>query len=188
MRGAVTALRKQLSHLDPGLRYVRERREPIDMPEFIEGWSDHHRDRLGRKSISVHVEVLRATQFVVEMNRGKLTQVLDNLVNNSEYWIVDDIQKGLAVAGRVDLVLECPVVRVSDSGPGVSRPIEAAVFEPFVTAKPREHGRGLGLFICRQLLEPEGCQLRLLPDRNEHERRHIFELDLRGALSDDGAH
>lgn len=39
---------------------------------------------------------------------------------------------------------------VVDQGPGISDSVAERVFEPFVTTKPR--GTGLGLFICRQII------------------------------------
>ena len=46
------------------------------------------------------------------------------------------------------------VVRIRDSGPGIAPPILARLFEPFVSGK--ETGLGLGLSICRRLLEANG--------------------------------
>ncbi|HEY7156578.1 MAG TPA: ATP-binding protein [Gemmataceae bacterium] len=45
-------------------------------------------------------------------------------------------------------------VRIHDTGPGIAAPILARLFEPFVSGK--ETGLGLGLSICRRLLEANG--------------------------------
>jgi len=55
------------------------------------------------------------------------------------------------------------------------------VFEPFVTNKPAGKGRGLGLFIVRQLLRAAGATVDLLPDRNRYGSLYILEIDLGGA-------
>ena len=39
-------------------------------------------------------------EFAVNMNKGKLTQVFDNLVLNAEYWLRDAIRAGRTKSGR----------------------------------------------------------------------------------------
>ena len=57
--------------------------------------------------------------FSVNMNRGKLTQVFDNLVLNAEYWLREAIRSKAVNSGKITLVLDAPVVRVRDNGWGV---------------------------------------------------------------------
>jgi len=44
-------------------------------------------------------------------------------------------------------------VSVRDSGPGISDAVMARIFEPFFTTKPAGEGSGLGLDICRKIVE-----------------------------------
>jgi signal transduction histidine kinase len=46
---------------------------------------------------------------------------------------------------------------VRDSGPGVRDEVRNTLFQPFVTTKP--HGAGLGLYVCRQIVERSGGTL-----------------------------
>lgn len=71
---------------------------------------------------------------------------------------------------------------IADNGLGVDPAIEPLLFQPFVTTKPRGEGRGLGLFITQQLLDSVGCEISLDPQRNEHGRKYIFQIDLSGAI------
>ena len=75
-----------------------------------------------------------------------------------------------------------PFVRIHDDGSGIDPSVEHAIFEPFVSAKAKGQGRGLGLFIVKQLLDSEGCSIGLLPERNKRGRFYKFQIDLRGAL------
>ena len=97
------------------------------------------------------------------MNRGKLTQVFDNLVLNAEYWLKEAIRAEHVSGGKITVEVDAPFVRVSDNGRGVDETVEKSLFEPFVTMKRSAEGRGLGLFVCRQLLDSESCDLVLLP-------------------------
>jgi C4-dicarboxylate-specific signal transduction histidine kinase len=49
---------------------------------------------------------------------------------------------------------------LSDNGPGLPPGLEAQIFEPFFTTKERGHGTGLGLAVCRQLMESFGGGIR----------------------------
>lgn len=184
VRASVAGLRKELSHFAPSLRFVRERRETIEVPEFASDIADYYRSRWKERKILISVRNDSTGPFEVRASRGKLTQVLDNLLLNSEYWVgVAQKQKRID-EGRVTIALRRPFLRVSDNGPGVEPAAEESLFEPFVTRKPRGTGRGLGLFIVKQLLDSEGCDITLAPERNDAGRRYRFDIDLSGVLRD----
>jgi len=177
----IAGFRKQLSHLDPSLRYVREQREEISMVTFFREIQEFYRERFGRNNISLVIEEPHK-DFTILLNRGKLTQVIDNLLLNSEYWLQEDLRKATIEEAKIVVRIQDPFVEVYDTGRGVSPSVEHQLFQPFVTTKPKGTGRGLGLFINRQLLEASNCQISLLPDRNQFKRRYIFRIDFTGAL------
>ena len=182
VRSSVAGMRKQLTHLTPSLRYVREKREPIDVPAFLADLVEFYEAKLSANGIEMTVEGAAPGGFVVRMNKGKLTQVFDNVVLNAEYWLKEAIRAGAIQRGEITLVVDAPRVRIGDNGRGVEETVEEELFEPFVTMKRKGEGRGLGLFVCRQLLESESCGIELLPERNERKRRYAFEIDLSGAV------
>lgn len=182
VQSSVMALRKQMSFLSPSLRYVREQRHDIEIGEFTAELVEFYRERLGKNKIGMLVTHADTTSFMVRMNRGKLTQVIDNLVLNSEYWLKEDIAQGRLQSGTITIDLSRPFLRLSDDGSGIDPTIEHALFEPFVSAK--KQGRGLGLFIIKQLLDSEGCSIGLVPERNRRKRLFKFQIDLRGALDE----
>ena len=47
----------------------------------------------------------------------------------------------------------CVVVRITDSGCGIPPEIQGRIFEPFFTTKPAGEGSGLGLDICRKIVD-----------------------------------
>lgn len=182
VRSSVAAMRKQLAHLTPSLRYLRERRERIDLFPWTTELAAFYNETLSSKETAITVVRGGSQRFAVRMNKGKLTQVFDNLILNAEYWLKEAIRAGSTKHGEITLFLDAPTVRVMDNGRGVAESVEEALFEPFVTTKRGGDGRGLGLFVVRQLLDSESCGIALLPDRNSGGRRYIFALDLSGVL------
>lgn len=178
VESAVSGLRRQLAHLNPSLRYTRERRERLTLSTFCREVADYHKQRWSAGPLDVIVECLN--DFIVEINRGKLTQILDNLLLNSEYWLMQAHRVGAIKEPRISILIQSPYVTVCDNGRGVDRAVEASLFEPFVSTKKRTEGRGLGLYVVTQLLGSEGASVALAPERNSHGNLYKFELDLGG--------
>ncbi|MER5766108.1 ATP-binding protein [Streptomyces sp. NPDC002082] len=78
---------------------------------------------------------------------------------------------------RVHLRVNKPFLYISDSGPGIDPAVEELLFEPFITTKPSSEGRGLGLFVVKQLLAVDGVTIELTPERNDRGRRSTFRID-----------
>lgn len=179
---SVHALRKQLAHLAPSLRYIRERKDEIALRDFFEHEvMDYYRPlRFDKHDIDLTIET--RANFSISMSQGKLTQVVDNLLLNSEYWLIQDLRLKRIEHGVIKIEIAKPFLRVSDNGLGIDPTVEDSLFEPFVTRKPLGKGRGLGLFIVRQFLSSDGSTITVLPKRNKFGRLYIFELNLTGAL------
>lgn len=178
VESAIVALNRQLSHIEPSLRYAREKRELIQVAEFLESLAEFHNGRWVNGQIRMSVMNSSDSSLTVEMNRGKLTQIFDNLIYNSEHWLGESLRLGRIDRGQIKANVGLNTVAFSDNGPGIEPAIEQTLFEPFVSKK--RGGRGLGLFIVRELLAGEGGAVRLLPKRNSHDRRYIIELDFSG--------
>src|SRR5262249_26099468 len=52
----VAALRKELQHLAPSLKYVRHQREPIPLADFVREMEEYHRPRLGANGIRIETK------------------------------------------------------------------------------------------------------------------------------------
>ena len=183
VRSSISGLRRQIAHLAPSMRYVRERRERFALGDLLGEVADYFTARWDGEKLRVSLNAV--DDVTVLMNRGKAIQVFDNLLLNSEYWLREDVRLGRLERGEVSIHAVGASVRVADNGQGVDPEIEHSLFEPFTTRKPRGRGRGLGLFIVERLLETDGCSISLLSDRNSAGRRYIFNVDLGSVVVDD---
>lgn len=70
------------------------------------------------------------------------------------------------------------VIAVSDDGPGVASEIRERLFEPFVTTKTTGRGAGLGLSVCRRILDELGGTIDLRSTDSAPSRGTTFEIRL----------
>jgi PAS domain S-box-containing protein len=94
-------------------------------------------------------------------DRIQIQQVLVNLMLNAIDAMADSSRRELEVKTAL-LDDETTAFSVTDSGTGLVAEIADHLFEPFVSTKP--NGMGLGLSICRSIVEAHGGRLRTEPN------------------------
>lgn len=166
---------QQLRHVSPALRYARESKDTFDLGHFFESQKSQFYDHYLKK-YEASLEVKNEIPLSITINEGRFIQVMDNLINNSCYWLRQ--QGDFAEIPTILISINRPWLYVSDNGKGIAPAVEESLFEPFVTMKPKGQGRGLGLFIVRQLLDAVGCSIVLDERRNSYDRRYIFAINL----------
>jgi signal transduction histidine kinase len=182
IKSATIALQKQMSFLSPTLRYVREKRHEIIVEDFIDELVEYYKERMENNFISLKISNNDDAPFEIKINKGKLIQVVDNLVLNSEYWLKENMKPEKVKKGVIRFEIMSPYLQIYDDGRGIDRSVENTLFEPFISTK--SNGRGLGLFIVKQLLDSEGCNIELLPERNKRNQLFKFQIDLRGVIDE----
>lgn len=177
----VASLKSQMKHLDSSMKYAREKKETIKIGEMLK---EEEIAYYQNKPNCSHIDFrcIAENDFAVTMNKGKFIQVMDNLINNSIYWL-NAYQNKITGKPTISIRVDNPWVYVEDNGLGVDPTIEEGLFEPFATRKPKGEGRGLGLFIVRQLLDSIGCEIILDPIKNEHKRRYRFSINLSNVIT-----
>jgi PAS domain S-box-containing protein len=102
-----------------------------------------------RLDLDEHVEA-------IEADRGRVRQILNNLVTNALEALesVSDPQLEIATHLEASPEAEYAAVTVCDNGPGFPRELLGRVFDPYVTSKPK--GTGLGLAIVKKIIEEHG--------------------------------
>ena len=143
-------------------RKVDLERELVDLNDVTLEVLKSFREELQDHDVIARTE-LTTELPTVEGHRSQLRQVVFNLVHNS----LEAMEK---MTGRTRTLLlrteihgrDAIAVTVEDSGPGIDPKQLDGIFEAFVTTKSR--GMGLGLAICRAIVERHGGQLSAVSD------------------------
>ncbi|MGD8292913.1 MAG: ATP-binding protein [Desulfobacterales bacterium] len=121
----------------------------VNLKEVISDVLVFHNKEAEYRNINVFVDIPKDISEI-ETDRGKLQQVLLNLVNNAFQAVDDgcnlDITASSEEANRVSIT-------ISDNGCGMPEENLTKIFEPFFTTKERGKGTGLGLTITYGLVK-----------------------------------
>lgn len=90
----------------------------------------------------------------------QLHQVIVNLVANAHQAMRRTAApRRIRLTTRRDRARARVQLEIADTGPGIPHDIQARIFEPFFTTKPPGQGTGLGLSLCRGIIEEHGGTL-----------------------------
>ncbi|MGH7125670.1 MAG: ATP-binding protein [Stellaceae bacterium] len=106
-----------------------------------------------RATVEISVEPGLPSAFI---DKVQIQQVLLNLIRNAVEAMAESPRRSIVISAfpSGDDLIE---VRVADTGPGLAPEVRERLFQPFTTTKP--HGMGVGLSICRSIVEAHGGQL-----------------------------
>jgi len=100
------------------------------------------------------------------IDKIQMQQVLQNLIQNAIEAMQDKHIKEKRIHIQTEAIEDGINITISDTGAGFSKELIHKVFMPFFTTKA--HGRGMGLAICRSIIEAHGGQFTINPNSNNH--------------------
>lgn len=116
---------------------------------------------LGAAQASVKLQTqLPQDVILVSIDKVQIQQVMINLVRNAVEAMQESPRRSLTIA--IDRDENFARVSVRDTGSGLTPEVAASLFQPFVTTK--EDGLGIGLSICRTIVEVHGGKLWMEPN------------------------
>ncbi|HLX61429.1 MAG TPA: ATP-binding protein [Planctomycetota bacterium] len=148
--------------------------KPEDICELLEQSLTMVRHDMSTKRIALHKDLCELPRLRVDGNKVK--QVLINLLMNAIQAVQEDGRLDVATSlsgaaqmrdaginfppeNKLGSGDKCVVVRIDDSGPGISDENLSKIFDPYFTTKPPGQGTGLGLSVARQIAEMHGGAL-----------------------------
>lgn len=125
--------------------------QPVPATIIVETAMDLCFEKIERAGIKVDVRMHH--ELVVQGLETQLIQVLVNLMNNAR----DAVENTPDAWIRIDVLKDR--ITVTDSGTGIPHQIVDQIMLPFFTTKGANQGSGLGLSICKGILEFHGGEL-----------------------------
>jgi PAS domain S-box-containing protein len=145
-----------------------QERQAIDVNEITLEVLQSSRGELAEHRVTTRTE-LASELPLISGHKRQLQQVISNLVQNAIEAMDNTTDRDRVLRVRTGLHnRDAIIVAVEDSGPGVDPKQLGSIFDAFFTTK--SHGIGLGLAICRMIVERHGGQLTAASDGNNGAR------------------
>jgi signal transduction histidine kinase len=138
-------------------------KEYLDLNTLISNLVDDYRSQLEREKkgngaeLSLQYDLDRSKPIFVDADRDRIVRVIHNFLDNSVKFTKEG---GIVVMVREEVGQQQPdkvIITVKDTGKGIDLDILPRLFSKFVTKSYQ--GTGLGLFICKGIIEAHGGKI-----------------------------
>ncbi len=147
--------------------------EPTDVVEFVRSFLAAKYDEFDIRGYALQAD-LSDDRLMAALDREQFTRVLDNLVGNFFKYTPE----GSTLTVKEKRGDGNVIIYVMDDGGGIPESARADIFAPFVVAEESrsKQGSGLGLTVCKKIVEMHGGTIKLLEPDDEHST--IFEISV----------
>lgn len=141
---------------------VMLRREPLDLCDHIRDAVSDHRSTFVAKGVDLELS-MEGGPLWIQGDRTRLAEIIGNLLSNAAKFT----PRGGKTRVRLESVQGKPqaILRISDTGQGISPQLLPHLFEPFIQADPSldrsAGGLGLGLSVVKGLVELHGGSIQV---------------------------
>lgn len=180
LQDQLKTLGKRVETLDPLSASRRQTKEQFDLVELVRQIVDGRAQQTARHNIEVTLD-LPSRPMKIRAVKGMVIQIIENLFENAVYWLKVEQRRRRGFEAGIEISIDARAKELtfSDTGPGIDPRRAEEVFEAFVTAKPPGQGRGLGLYISREMAQYHDWGLSLDTDAlNEDGRTSSFVLEM----------
>lgn len=127
--------------------------KPVDFARYMNPLADEIRQEIADRGVKLVLEN-PPPNVEVRIQPQRLSRLFYNLLNNA----VDEMSEGGKIFLRFITAPHELRVEVEDTGKGIAPEIAETLFKPFAT-HGKEHGTGLGLTICKKIVEDHGGEI-----------------------------
>lgn len=170
LRGMLSFVEAQLKDIQLLFKSSKQRRKDVRIKDILQKVQKLFAPSLTKDNVSLKIEE-RGSPLMAKTTDAVLLQLFLNLFDNAVYWL----RSKASGKRQIHIFLDGDEGHLifSDNGPGIKPDDAPYIFEPFYSGRG-EDGRGLGLYIAKQLLErhdytielADTKRLKLLPGAN----------------------
>ncbi len=155
-----------------------DEKSPTDLNVLLSEAVDVISHEIGKQEILLELD-LSPQHLIIGADRTQIQQVALNLIRNAieAMHAIPPAQRKLVLRSRAGG--DMARVTVIDNGPGIPEAYRDRLFDPFFTTK--QDGLGMGLSICRTIIEDHGGKLAIDPTSGSGTTFH-FSLPLRAEV------
>jgi signal transduction histidine kinase len=161
-------------------------KDQFNLNEILSNIVEDYKNNIEKNNSNVRLlynEPSNEDGFLIEADRQRITQVISNILNNAIKF-TEEKRGEINVTAEREEMRQCNgqevVVSIKDRGSGIDREITSRLFNKFATKS--ETGTGLGLFICKSIIEAHGG--RIWAQNNTDGRGSTFAFSLPLAVNE----
>jgi PAS domain S-box-containing protein len=151
----VESMQQMVNAVSEYARAPEMRVSRFSLNQLVTEVADLYRSQEGHVAIVLDLDERLAA---IEADRGRVRQILNNLLTNAIEALESRPDARVEIATRLEgHGSSFALVSVCDNGPGFKSELLDRIFDPYVTSKPK--GTGLGLAIVKKIVEEHGGRL-----------------------------
>ncbi|MEA3497694.1 MAG: hybrid sensor histidine kinase/response regulator [Campylobacterota bacterium] len=181
-----TKIKQQVAHLSSTIDEFRcffrpnNNIEKVSLRSILNSISILLKDEL--ISYNVELDILIDNDIVIYINQNDIKHLFINLINNAK----DEMAKNnIDIANRIitiDVKRDNNIIniQVKDRGNGIPQHIIPDIFKPHVTTKKDDGGTGIGLYMCKQIVDKYNGDISV--KNSSIDNGAVFTIELEGSI------
>lgn len=134
-----------------GFLQQNKTKEYINLQDLIAQAKNIANPSLNFRELHINIEKTKLNDILI--SRNLLLQVIVNIINNAK----DALKQNEIKNPRIDISFKedknTQIIYIKDNAKGIDEKIKDKIFEPYFSTKKSLNGTGLGLYICKTIIE-----------------------------------
>lgn len=110
------------------------------------------KDSFDQEKINVNINLLTSLSSIY-LHKNDFIQVILNLLNNAKDALILNDIKNPQITINISEIESFQIIEIQDNAKGIDLNIINNIFNPYFSTKEKKNGTGLGLYICKMIVE-----------------------------------